>query len=198
MSRKTENEAWHAGFTACANEHARQRREPEYPITREVPERYRWSQDYNEMLISQAGGDGDNAATVVQTVIVDDKIMQSETLSFTNVPMHRVHAAIALLNDDGERMTPYDKMLFNAEYAKNRAANAMHDVNNGEPWENPLAKFYPPYAAPGTKEFTTEELFPRVDEPLNVDGDPCGICRECGAVVSNPVKHVTWHNKTLP
>ena len=144
--------------------------------------------DYNEMLISEAGGDGENVVRISITTTAPGKIPHIEDIHFTNVPMHHVHAAIALLNDDGERMTPYDKMLFNAEYAKNRAANAMHDVNNGEPWESPLAKFYPPYAAPGTKAFTEEELF----SPDSV------MCAECGAYVHDRAIHVTWHNKTLP
>jgi len=102
MSRKTENEAWHAGFTACANEHTRQRREPEYPITREVPEQYRWTQDYNETLVSQAGGDGDNADIV--TLRVKKHHADVEAVAFTNVLMHHVHAAIAVLNGDQEGM----------------------------------------------------------------------------------------------
>jgi len=109
-------------------------------------------------------------------------------VQFTNVPMNRVHAAIAVLNGDGD----------GEETELTEEGAHLLAINQAAQQRDLFRKFYPPYAAPGTKEFTTEELFPRVDNPLNVDGDPCGICRECGAVVSNPVKHVTWHNKTLP
>lgn len=104
--------------------------------------------------------------------------LSGKPIRFTNVPMERVHAAIALLNDEPQRLTPYGKMLLNASWAARNQDN--------------------PAKSSRVEDFTTEELFPRVDKPLNVDGDPCGICRECGAIVSNPVKHVSWHNKTLP
>ena len=178
------------------------------------------SQDYNEYLIDQ---DGNAQHVVVDIASAGGK---RQIVRFTNVPMHHVHAAIALLNDDGqdalpaaennpqaqvnylygkdadgnplvtesgttpERMTPYDKMLFNAEYAKNQALKAMFnsDVANQE---NPLKKFYPPYVAPGTKEFTKDGLFQQGIIMTNQ-------CAECGAYVANRDKHVTWHNKTLP
>jgi len=113
MSRRTENEAWHAGFTACANEHMKQRQDPEYPITRTVPERYQWPQDYNETLISQAGGDGDNARRVQLEIVTDHDI---QPVQFTNVPMHRVHAAIALLNGDGEDELPTSTASYDGDW----------------------------------------------------------------------------------
>lgn len=127
--------------------------------------------DYNEHLISQAGGDGDAQAVII---IVQRDNEQWREIRFTNVPMHRIHAAIALLNGDTET-----------------AANTMQAQ-----LERNLKAIRDESVAPGTKEFTVAELFPY--KPLNVDGDPCSICRECGSIVSNPGAHTRWHNKTLP
>jgi len=172
MSRRTENEAWHAGFTACANEHMKQRHDPEYPITRTVPERYRWTQDYNETLISQAGGDGDNADIIALLVG-----LAGEPVRFTNVPMHRVHTAIAVLNGDGEDALPagYESL------AHKLAANKMYGDH-----------------ASRTRDFTSEELFGQQKGKETNYGTYVYSCFECGAVVDSRAKHVTWHNKTLP
>ena len=148
------------------------------------------SNDYNEMLISEAGGDGENIVRISITTTAPGKIPHIEDIHFTNVPMHRVHAAIAVLNGDGEDALPagYESL------AHKLAANKLYgDVANQE---NPLKKFYPPYVAEGTKEFTMLELFPDVEK-----FKPRECCVECGAFVPYEQErqtHVTWHNKTLP
>jgi len=142
------------------------------------------SQDYNEYLIDQ---DGNAQHVVVDIASAGGK---RQIVRFTNVPMHHVHAAIALLNDDGQDALPagYESL------AHKLAANKLYgDVANQE---NPLKKFYPPYVAEGTKEFTMLELFPDVEK-----FKPRECCVECGAFVPYEQErqtHVTWHNKTLP
>jgi len=116
--------------------------------------------------------------------------LSGKPIQFTNLPMHHVHAAIAVLNGD-----PYADALKATENNPQAQVNYLYGKDADG---NPLAKFYPPYVAEGTKEFTPTELFPNhPDEPWR----PQEYCEECGALVPYERardKHVTWHNKTLP
>lgn len=42
--------------------------------------------------------------------------------------------------------------------------------------------------------FTVKELFGE-SRVLVLDGNPVKTCKECGAIVAEPAKHVDWHNK---
>jgi len=214
MSRRTENEAWHAGFTEACRQWTMQndtikRGVETHPITREVPEQYRWSQDYNEMLISQAGGDGDNetpkfriggrqggknTAALVEIVVRGTVDSNGESVTFTNVPMHHVHAAIALLNDD-----PYADALKATENNPQAQVNYLYgkDADGGpikrESTGETVGHAYADTDSMRTKDFTIAELFkPAI---LRQSGYACS---ECGAMVAALDIHVTWHNKTLP
>jgi len=137
------------------------------------------SNDYNEMLISEAGGDGENIVRISITTTAPGKIPHIEDIHFTNVPMHRVHAAIAVLNGDGEDALPagYESL------AHKLAANKTYGEH-----------------ASRTRDFTMLELFPH-QEGYKFSFVPQECCSECGAFVpyeESRVKHVTWHNKTLP
>jgi len=173
------------------------------------------AQDYNELLISQAGGDANNVDegnNVDITLKVKARFGVTD-VDFTNVPMHRVHATIAALNGDtveaalydvnsihpAERYIPpaetgrnvaqkaYDKLVANSQYAAEKAVA-----------ESRKAKEETRFAPPSTRaeDFTSLELFGEQTGVLeNTSEYDCG---ECGAIVYNRVKHVTWHNKTLP
>ena len=132
--------------------------------------------DYNELLISKAGGDGDNNVDV--SIKITAKYGPS-IIDFTNVPMDRVHAAIALLNGDGEEAPPPG---FTDAFMR----RVLDAVPNAEKYR--------------TKDFTMLELFPH-QEGYKFSFVPQECCSECGAFVpyeESRVKHVTWHNKTLP
>jgi hypothetical protein len=151
------------------------------------------AQDYNEMLISQAGGDGDAELVSIR---IERTRASVETVSFTNVPMDRVHAAIALLNDEPQNTPPLPCGDFHCSLPANHPG--PHQCGMGDCAVNPPIAFpHPP--EPGhirTEDFTEDELF----------GEQTGVlpdtreyeCAECGAIIYNRAKHVTWHNKTLP
>jgi len=141
-------------------------------LTNPIVYKRRPDNDYTELVISQAGGDGDGARIRMWVLGPDDQ----NFVEFTNVPMHRVHAAIALLNGDQE------------ETELTEEGARLLAISQAAQQRDLFRKFYPPYVAPGTKAFTEEELF----SPDSV------MCAECGAYVHDRAIHVTWHNKTLP
>jgi len=130
--------------------------------------------DYSEYLISQAGGDGDNADIV--TLVIG---LAGTAVRFTNVPVHRVHAAIALLNGDTDFGT-----LERGNITAAKPGEFSRYDSEVRRWDR---------IPEGTKEFTAAELFkPAI---LRQSGYACS---ECGAMVAALDTHVTWHNKTLP
>ena len=144
-------------------------------LTNPVVHKPRPDNDYNELLISQAGGDGDNADLV--TLLVG---LAGEPVRFTNVPMHRVHAAIAVLNGDTDTTTP-EQSHANA-VAHGHATGIMN---------------YADTDSMRTKDFNSRELFGnQIGEERN--GKTIKECLECGALVTAHGRHTTWHNKTLP
>jgi hypothetical protein len=193
MNRKSENKAWNAGFTASSFEHTKQRENPEYPITRTVPERYRLNADYNEMLISRTGGDGDARRVEIH---IDLPRGGFDLVCFTNVPMERVHAAIALLNDEPVDTPPGPCGDFHCSLRANHPGPHICGVDGCA--VNPRPTFPEP-PEPGhirTEDFTMDELFP----PGSHLKESLYMCNECGSLThwSFIAKHVAWHNKTLP
>jgi len=144
------------------------------------------SQDYTEYLIDQDGNeypiDQDGNAQQINITIVQAGD-RKQLVEFTNVPMHRVHAAIAVLNGDyyespadkGERVA---KLAYNAMYGKQGDIHAYTDTDSMR-----------------TKDFTEDELFPFES---HIEKTSLYCCAECGAAVLNVVEHTSWHNKTLP
>jgi len=116
-------------------------------------------------------------------------------VDFTNVPMHLVHAAIAVLNGDTDFGTIERGNITAAEpgeFKRFDSRNPKAEVNYlyGKDTDgNPSA--YADTDSMRTKNFTKEELFQQGIIMTNQ-------CAECGAYVANRDKHVTWHNKTLP
>ena len=49
---------------------------------------------------------------------------------------------------------------------------------------------------PRTEDFTIKELLP-IENYLTLDYGAY-FCNECGSLVNDMEKHVTWHNKLLP
>ena len=100
-----------------------------------------------------------------------------ETIRFTNIPMERVHAAIAVLNDDAPTTVaqPY------ADIAT-RNLEAIREASKVE------------IKRTRTEDFTVGELFP--------DGaiTSTSYCTECGShiIPNKRERHTTWHNKLLP
>ena len=138
------------------------------------------------------------------TAYLDIKIeidgQPNQYMEFTNVPMTRVHAAIAILNGD----TDFGLM----------AGDTTH-IKRAEAWVNPLKEFMPKEALaaererqdkqfietfgskPRHEDFTSRELFGnQIGEDRN--GRTIKECLECGALVTKHGKHTSWHNKLLP
>lgn len=89
---------------------------------------------YDEMLISQAGGDGEH---VNVRLIIRDESLNIIPVEYTNVPMHRVKLAMEILNAD-EVASPRVKLILNSLYGKHAT---------------------PPSPAPRREDFQLTELF---------------------------------------
>jgi len=140
------------------------------------------SQDYTEYLIDQDGNeypiDQDGNAQQINITIVQAGD-RKQLVEFTNVPMDRVHAAIAVLNGDTDFGT-----LERGNITAAKADEFSRYDSEVRRWD---------HIPEGTKEFTAAELFkPAI---LRQSGYACS---ECGAMVAALDTHVTWHNKTLP
>lgn len=110
-------------------------------------------------------------ATRVQMTIVLKHDIQG--VQFTNVPVSRVHAAIALLND-GVTKPAMDR-------------DSLNEWRRTAP--------YPIEESKG--DFTLAELFPDGTYRHNLNYGAY-MCTECSALVGDLEAHVTWHNKLLP
>lgn len=148
----------------------------------------------------------ENIVRISITTTAPGKMPQIEDIHFTNVPMHRVHAAINMLNGDpfadalnSDRDDTPPTLKHLIEQHGKAVAKMMYSAMYGRPNTYPATganeyvyKDTDSAMPEGTREYTLTELFGWYD------GTP--HCHECGATVDHEQRntHRLWHNKLLP
>ena len=139
--------------------------------------------DYNEHLISQAGGDGEPRHRI-------------DTVNTTP----RMHYCICgFAYGTQQELVGHIKVALSAEYGKRPAPTDDFPCCSFQGIQHKhVDTTFPEPPEPGhirTQDWTYLELF-----PVQPDGFTRDECEECGATVVGRYqrKHVTWHNKLLP